>query len=141
MSETLCSNLCDALFFIFSNFKSLHFFLIIQIFARSLPEGISAELFHLDLQIAELNPAFCKRLHTSFIIQFRQPLSTIFRQEQPFSDCFAPFTVSLAMLRIFDSNDVVRHNTACSKNEFKLIKGEKLENKKHIEEFGQRAKN
>lgn len=77
------------------------------------PEGISGELFHLDLQIALLNPAFWRRRHISAIRHFRQPSAGL-PQEQTPPHCSASFSASLVIFRILDSKELVLQIVDCN---------------------------
>lgn len=77
------------------------------------PDGISDELFHLDLHMAELKPRLNKRSHISLIQQFRQLLTTTGRRHmQSISDMFNSVKASFVACLTFASRELLRHKVA-----------------------------
>jgi len=76
-----------------------------------IPDGISDELFHLDLQIAELKPRFINRSHISLSKHFRQ-LTTGRRHKHGISDMFNSLIVSFVACLTFVSPELLLHKVA-----------------------------
>jgi hypothetical protein len=88
------------------------------------PDGISDELRHFDLQIAELKPRFVNRSHISLRKQFRQLINSATtgrRHKHSISDMFNSLITSFVACLIFDSRELLLHKVAFTNGKKKIV--------------------